>query len=58
METTIKMETTSHLAPLSRTVGLHLGNGSSPCATSGGKRAKSTMGFSGMEGLPMGTRCG
>jgi acetate kinase len=41
-----------------RTVVLHLGNGSSMCAMAGGKSVASTMGFTAMEGLPMGTRCG
>ena len=41
-----------------KTVVLHLGNGSSMCALSGGRSVTSTMGFSALEGLPMGTRCG
>jgi acetate kinase len=41
-----------------RTAVLHLGNGSSICAMAGGKSVASTMGFTAMEGLPMGTRCG
>jgi acetate kinase len=41
-----------------RTVVLHLGNGASMCALKGGKSIASTMGFTAMEGLPMGTRCG
>ena len=41
-----------------KTVVLHLGNGSSMCAMAGGKSIASTMGFTAMEGLPMGTRCG
>ena len=45
-------------AAAGRTVVLHLGNGSSMCALSGGKSVTSTMGFSAIEGLPMGTRCG
>jgi acetate kinase len=41
-----------------RTVVLHLGNGSSMCAIQAGKSMASTMGFTAVEGLPMGTRCG
>lgn len=45
-------------AAAGKTVVLHLGNGSSMCAIAGGKSVASTMGFTAMEGLPMGTRCG
>ncbi|HEY5293694.1 MAG TPA: acetate/propionate family kinase [Burkholderiales bacterium] len=41
-----------------RTVVAHLGNGSSMCALAAGKSAASTMGFTALDGLPMGTRCG
>jgi acetate kinase len=41
-----------------RTVVLHLGNGSSMCAIRAGRSVASTMGFTAVEGLPMGTRCG
>lgn len=41
-----------------RTVVLHLGNGASLCALAQGRSVTSTMGFSSLEGLPMGTRCG
>jgi len=41
-----------------KTVVLHLGNGASMCAMAGGKSIGSTMGFTAIEGLPMGTRCG
>lgn len=40
------------------TVVAHLGNGSSMCAIAGGKSMASTMGFTAVDGLPMGTRCG
>lgn len=36
----------------------HLGNGASMCATRAGKSVGSTMGFSALDGLAMGTRCG
>ena len=41
-----------------KTVVLHLGNGASICAMENSKSVASTMGFSGVEGLPMGTRSG
>ena len=36
----------------------HLGNGASMAAVDGGKSVATTMGFSALEGLPMGSRCG
>jgi acetate kinase len=45
-------------AAAGRTVVLHLGNGSSMCAMAAGKSVASTMGFTAVDGLPMGTRCG
>lgn len=41
-----------------KTVVLHLGNGSSMCALNACKSVATTMGFSALDGLPMGTRCG
>ena len=41
-----------------KTVVLHLGNGASMCALESCRSMASTMGFSGVEGLPMGTRSG
>jgi acetate kinase len=41
-----------------RTVVLHLGNGASMCALQAGRSIASTMGFTAVDGLPMGTRCG
>jgi acetate kinase len=41
-----------------KTVVLHLGSGSSMCALAEGRSVASTMGFSALDGLPMGTRCG
>ena len=46
-----------HLAQ-GRVVVAHLGNGASMCAMQGGRSVASTMGFSALDGLPMGTRCG
>lgn len=41
-----------------RTVVAHLGNGSSMCAMVNRRSVASTMGFTAVDGLPMGTRCG
>lgn len=41
-----------------RVVVAHLGNGASMCAIRNGRSVASTMGFSALDGLPMGTRCG
>jgi acetate kinase len=45
-------------AAAGRTVVAHLGNGASMCAMRGGRSVATTMGFSALDGLPMGTRCG
>jgi acetate kinase len=41
-----------------RVVVAHLGNGASMCALKDGRSIDSTMGFTALDGLPMGTRCG
>lgn len=41
-----------------RVVVAHLGNGASLCAMQNGRSVATTMGFSPLDGLPMGTRCG
>ena len=41
-----------------RVIVAHLGNGASMCALRQGRSVASTMGFSALDGLPMGTRCG
>jgi acetate kinase len=41
-----------------RVVAAHLGNGASLCALSNGRSIDTTMGFTALDGLPMGTRCG
>lgn len=41
-----------------RTIVAHLGNGASLCALREGKSVDTTMGFSALDGLVMGTRCG
>ena len=54
----------SHLAEAAprlaqgRVVVAHLGNGASMCALQAGHSVDTTMGFSVLDGLPMGTRCG
>jgi acetate kinase len=41
-----------------RVIVAHLGSGASLCAMKAGRSVDSTMGFSALDGLPMGTRCG
>lgn len=41
-----------------RVVVAHLGNGASLCALRNGKSVDTTMGFTALDGVPMGTRCG
>ncbi|ATX65583.1 acetate/propionate family kinase [Roseinatronobacter bogoriensis] len=41
-----------------RVLACHLGNGASLCAIRAGKSVATTMGYSPLEGLTMGTRCG
>jgi acetate kinase len=45
-------------AALGRTIVLHLGNGCSMCALDRGRSVASTMGFTAVDGLMMGTRTG
>ncbi|MBC7817081.1 MAG: acetate/propionate family kinase [Planctomycetaceae bacterium] len=45
-------------AATGRTIVAHLGNGVSLCALRGGSSVATTMGFTPLDGLPMGTRCG
>jgi acetate kinase len=50
-----------HIAPTiaaGRVVVAHLGSGASLCAMRDGRSFASTMGYTAMGGLPMGTRCG
>lgn len=49
---------TAPLIHAGRVVVAHLGNGASMCAMIGGRSVGSTMGFSALDGLPMGTRSG
>jgi len=41
-----------------RVIVAHLGSGASLCALAGGRSIESTMGFTALDGLPMGTRSG
>jgi len=41
-----------------RVIMAHLGNGASACAMLNGQSVATTMGFSALDGLMMGTRCG
>ena len=41
-----------------RLIVAHLGSGASMCALNGGRSVESTMGFTALDGLPMGTRPG
>jgi acetate kinase len=41
-----------------RVIVAHLGNGCSACALQAGTSIATTMGFTALDGLPMGTRCG
>ena len=45
-------------AAAGRVIVAHLGNGASMCAIKAGKSVASTMGFTAVDGLPMGTRSG
>jgi acetate kinase len=53
-----RLQTLDPEAAKGRVVVAHLGSGASMCALLGGKSVASTMGFSAMDGLPMGTRPG
>ena len=41
-----------------RVIVAHLGSGASMCALANGRSVESTMGFTALDGLPMGTRPG
>jgi len=41
-----------------RVIVAHLGNGASMCALQAGRSVDTTMGYTALDGLPMGTRCG
>ena len=52
------LRTTIRVSPKGRVIVAHLGNGASLCALKSGASVATTMGFSALDGLPMGTRCG
>lgn len=52
------LSSTAPKAAAGRTVVAHLGNGASMCALLGGRSVATTMGFTALDGLMMGTRCG
>ncbi|EAQ36198.1 acetate/propionate kinase [Nitrobacter sp. Nb-311A] len=54
-------KTLPHVAPeiaKRRVIVAHLGSGASMCALMGGRSVESTMGFTALDGIPMGTRPG
>jgi acetate kinase len=53
-----QLQTTEPAAAQGRVVVAHLGNGASMCAMHAGAPIATTMSFSPLDGLPMGTRCG
>lgn len=52
------LQSTDPAAAAGRTVVAHLGNGASMCALVGGQSVATTMSFTPLDGLMMGTRCG
>jgi phosphate acetyltransferase len=53
-----RLRTIAPQAAQGRVIVAHLGSGSSMCALSNGRSVESTMGFTALDGLPMGTRPG
>jgi acetate kinase len=53
-----RLEETAPEVAKGRVVVAHLGSGASMCAIQAGKSVESTMGFTALDGLPMGTRPG
>jgi acetate kinase len=53
-----RLRTVDPQAAAGRTVVAHLGNGASLCALKDGVSVATTMSFTPLDGLPMGTRCG
>jgi acetate kinase len=54
----VKLQEISPVLVNKRTVVAHLGSGASLCAMRGGQSVDTTMGFTPLDGLMMGTRCG
>ena len=55
---TLRLREIAPLHAAGRVVVAHLGNGASMCAIRDGQSVASSMGFTALDGLPMGTRCG
>jgi acetate kinase len=53
-----KLEKIDTKLAAARVIVAHLGNGASLCAMQAGRSVDTTMGFTALEGLMMGTRCG
>ncbi len=53
-----RLKTVAPRIAAGRVVVAHLGNGASLCALAGGRSVATTMGFTALDGLMMGTRCG
>ncbi|MBU0775040.1 MAG: acetate/propionate family kinase, partial [Alphaproteobacteria bacterium] len=53
-----QMQTVDGELAAGRVIAAHLGNGASLCAMRAGKSIDTTMGFTALDGLMMGTRCG
>ncbi len=53
-----RLRTLNPAAGNARVIIAHLGNGASMCALKGSESQATSMGFTALEGLPMGTRCG
>jgi acetate kinase len=53
-----RLRTVAPTLSTGRVIVAHLGNGASMCAMRDGRSFASTMGFTALDGLPMGTRCG
>ena len=53
-----RLRTVAPAAAAGRVIVAHLGNGASMCAMRAGRSVASTMTFTPIDGLPMGTRCG
>ncbi len=53
-----KLPETAPALAAGKTIVAHLGNGASLCALAAARSVDTTMGFTALDGLPMGTRCG
>jgi acetate kinase len=53
-----RLKTVAPEVAMGRVIVAHLGSGASMCAMSGGRSVESTMGYTALDGLPMGTRPG